>query len=160
MKWIKAVILFLLGCFTGGLLEGKNEENNRRSQLKSYKKYEYLYHLMHQWMTVHEMGISVSDLLVMAGYKRIAIYGMADVGKHLYHALRDSEIEICYGIDRGKCGKYENIEIKKPEEDLEEVDAIVVTAVVDYEEIKNGLQKKIDTAIVSLEEILYEGAWR
>lgn len=160
MKWLKSAILFVAGGFVGGLLQENMEKSDRQTQLKSYKKYECLYHLMHQWMTVNEMGISLPGLLAAFGYKNIAIYGMADIGKHLYHALQESEIKVCYCIDRGKSGLYKDTEIKKPEENLEEVDAVIVTAIMDFEEIKEYLQKKTDSAVISLEEILYEGAWR
>lgn len=160
MKWLKSAILFATGGLVGGLLQENMEKNGRQTQLKNYKKYECLYRLMHQWMTVNEMGISLPGLLAAFGYKNIAIYGMADVGKHLYHALQGSEIKVCYCIDRGKSGWYKDIRIKKPEENIEMVDAIIVTAIMDFEEIKTYLQKRTNCVVVSLEEILYEGAWR
>lgn len=67
---------------------------------------------------------------------------------------------MCYCIDRGKSGWYRDTEIRKPEDSLEAVDAIIVTAIMDFEEIKAFLQEKTDSAVISLEEILYEGAWR
>ncbi len=160
MKWIKSAIMCVTGVFAGSLLQKSMAQKDKQSQLKKYKKYECLYHLMHQWMTVNEMGISLPGLLRTLGYKNIAIYGMADVGKHLYHALQGSEIKICYCIDRGKSGWYRDTEIKKPEENLEDVDAVIVTAVMDFEEIRVSLQERINGAVISLEEILYEGAWR
>ncbi len=160
MKWLKAAFLFAAGGFTGGFLKEREKKKEKQLQLKNYKKYECLYHLMHQWMTVNEMGISISGLLAAFGYKNIAIYGMADVGKHLYHALQGSETKVCYCIDRGKSGWYRDTEIRKPEDSLEAVDAIIVTAIMDFEEIKAFLQEKTDSAVISLEEILYEGAWR
>ncbi len=160
MKGIKEIVIFVIGGITGGLFFKRKEKEKRLSEFKTYKKFEALYHLMNQWMSLYEMGVNVSELLLAAGYKKIAIYGMADVGKHLYHALQGSAVEVCYGIDRGKSGQYESIEVKKPEEELAEVDAIIVTAVVDFEEIKGSLQKKKSVPVISLEEILYEGVWR
>lgn len=160
MKWLRAVFLLAAGGLTGVFFNERMKKGEKQLQLKNYKKYECLYHLMHQWMTMNEMGFSVAGLLAAFGYKNIAIYGMADMGKHLYHALQGSEIKVSYCIDRGKSGWYRDTEIKKPEEALEDVDAVIVTAIMDFEEIKEYLQKKTDSAVVSLEEILYEGAWR
>ena len=119
-----------------------------------------LFLMMNRWVQAKQEGKNVSDFLEHNAYNNIAIYGMADVGKHLYHALQGSEIKVSYCIDRGKSGWYRDTEIKKPEEALEDVDAVIVTAIMDFEEIKEYLQKKTDSAVVSLEEILYEGAWR
>ena len=46
--------------------------------------------------------------------------------------------------------------IKKPDEMAEPVDAIIVTAIMEYECIKEQLVKKMTFPIVSLEEIFYE----
>ena len=42
------------------------------------------------------------------------------------------------------------------EDDLKPVDAIVVTAITFFDEIKEKLSEKIDCPIISLEDILYE----
>ena len=48
------------------------------------------------------------------------------------------------------------IDIVSPEDDLETVDVIVVTAITFYEEVKEQLSEKLDCPIISLEDILYE----
>ena len=90
------------------------------------------------------------------GYQKIAIYGMANMGKHMYHALKSSSIEICYGMDQSLSGQYEAMMVKKPDEMVEPVDAMIVTAIMEYEHIKEQLEKKLTFPIVSLEEIFYE----
>ena len=42
------------------------------------------------------------------------------------------------------------------DDDLEEVDAVVVTAITFFDEIEEKLSQKIDCPIISLEDILYE----
>ena len=42
------------------------------------------------------------------------------------------------------------------EDELEPVDAVVVTAITFFNEIEQKLSKKLDCEIISLEDILYE----
>lgn len=123
---------------------------------KKCKRLETQYALLNQWMKLGEAGITLDKILQVRGYQKIAIYGMADIGRHMYHALKDSSIEICYGMDQSKSGQYETITIKKMNEAVDPVDAMIVTAVMDYEDIKNDLEGKLEFPVVSLEEILYE----
>lgn len=129
---------------------------DNRQLYKKYKRAETQYALLNQWMTLSEAGITLEKILQVRGYQKIAIYGMADIGRHMYQALIDSSIEICYGMDRSKSGQFETIMIKKVDEDVEPVDAMIVTAVMDYEDIKNDLEKKLKFPIISIEEIIFE----
>ena len=47
--------------------------------------------------------------------------------------------------------------LKKAEEELPEVDAVIVTAVYEYDEIEKMLADRVSCPVISLEEILYEG---
>ncbi len=133
-----------------------NKEGGKNQPYKKYKMLEAQYNLLNQWMTLQESGVTLEMLLQARGYQKIAIYGMASIGKHMYHALKNGSIEICYGMDKSQSGQYETIMIKKPDEMAEPVDAIIVTAIMEYECIKEQLVKKMTFPIVSLEEIFYE----
>lgn len=130
--------------------------DNKKQLYKRYKRMEAQYNLLDQWMTLEEAGVTLEDILQERGYREIAIYGMANIGKHVYQALKDSSIKICYGMDRSKSGQYEKISIKKTDDAVDAVDAMIVTAIMDYDNIKKNLEKKLNFPVVSLEEILYE----
>lgn len=132
------------------------EESGKNQLYKKYKRVEAQYNLLNQWMTLQESGVTLETLLLARGYQKIAIYGMANMGKHMYHALKSSSIEICYGMDQSLSGQYEAMMVKKPDEMVEPVDAMIVTAIMEYEHIKEQLEKKLTFPIVSLEEIFYE----
>lgn len=62
------------------------------------------------------------------------------------------------GIDKNADGLYNpNIPIYSIEDDLPKVDIVITTTIMCHEEIKRELEVKMsnDTAIVSLEDILY-----
>lgn len=120
-------------------------------------KFEMYYNLMERWMTVHEEGRTIADILAARNFHTIALYGLGKIGKHVVFELADSDITVSYGIDRAKPGIYNHIPVKKVEDDYPAVDAILVSAVYDFDEIEPVLKEKTDCPVVSLEEILYEG---
>jgi len=83
---------------------------------------------------------------------------MSHVGKLLVEELRDSGITVKYGIDKDVNIQYFTKEIKifRPTDFLENVEAVVVTPITYYEEIKECLSKKIECPILSLQDIIYE----
>ena len=76
------------------------------------------------------------------------------MGETLVDELKDSDIKVSYGIDQNAGGIYSDIEIFSPEDKLPAVDAVVVTAITFFEEIREMLQEKIDCPVISLEDIL------
>lgn len=134
------------------------KEEKKEETYKKSKRLEAQYNLLNRWITLGESGITLEQMLKEKGYKSVAIYGLSDIGGHIYHALEKSDIKVCYGVDRVLSGQYEEIQIKKPMDDLETVDVMIVTALMDYSEIRKSLEKRVDFPIVSIEEIFYEYA--
>ena len=110
--------------------------------------------VMNQWLIDKQEGKSLVDFFEDNGYKSIAIYGMSYLGERLMDELKDSSIEVRYAIDRNAENIYAGVEVKKPEDDLEEVDAVIVTAVFFFDEIEEQLEKILDCPIISLEDIV------
>lgn len=109
------------------------------------------------WLQVKQAGRSLETYLKQKGIEKIAIYGMSDIGQLLYQELKDSEIETAYGIDKNsKSVHMEDIRVAGLDETLEPVDAIIVTAVYFYPEIRKELLSKTEAAILSLEDVLYD----
>lgn len=118
-------------------------------------KYISLFQLMNYWLILKQKNFSIGKLLKQKGYKHIAVYGMSHVGLSLLDDLRE-EVIIDYTIDRNDNISYTDIKIVSPEEALNEVDVVVVTALDDYYEIEKKLKEKISCPVLSLEDLLYE----
>lgn len=127
-----------------------NTEQNFRQE-----KFMLFYNILEQWMRLREEGKSVEQYFIDYGYKKIAVYGVAKMANHLINELNNSSVEIVYGIDKRADIMYGKMPIITLDAELQEVDAIVVTAVCDYEDIKKALLKKVKCPIVSLEEVVY-----
>lgn len=126
------------------------------------QKFEELYVITLQWLIIKQMGDSLEDYFLKKGLKRIAVYGVGILGELLINELKNSRIEVCYAIDKNvqmAIGNrvYSSVNIFKPTDELALVDAVVVTAVHFYDDIKSTLIKKYDCPIISLAEVVYYG---
>lgn len=63
---------------------------------------------------------------------------------------------MAYGIDKKPDSIYTDVDIVWVEDSLEEVDAVVVTAITFFDEIEEKLAAKLDCPIISLEDVIYE----
>lgn len=126
----------------------------------------YLNQLLDLWLTHRDNQLSIDEYFVKRGIHSVAIYGLGMFGKHLYRELQDSRVQVCYIMDR-------NLEVQEfatedskyiyPGDEMLEVDCIVVTPILKYEEIKNELKNlypyytvSLETVILSLDEELWE----
>ena len=130
-----------------------------RKDIDKYKelsdKHLSLFLLMNQWIKIKQEGKYLQSFFNEKGYKKIAIYGMSYVGETLLNELRETNVCIAYGIDKRTEGFYTDLDILSIEDSIENVDAIIVTAVTFFDEIKEKLEKKVTCPIISLEDILY-----
>lgn len=148
---------------TAEIMKGKSIENGNKDRIhykrdlnhnKELKKQKKMVECLNRWMTLKENDISLSTYLVKLGFRKVAIYGMGILGKHLLTELESHGIIVAYIIDRRTEMKYPGKVIKSSDSKMEKVDAIIVTPVTEFEEIYDNLKNKIDYPILSLEELL------
>lgn len=146
----------ITGMAGGAVIATRNgkKEINRIRQISD--KHLALYLMMVKWVEIKQEGKRLADYFYKRGYSSIAIYGMNYVGKRLLRELRDSNVEVRYGIDQRAEEIYADINIVTADEKLSDVDAIVVTPVYFFDEIKNKLSMASNYPVISLEDILYE----
>lgn len=108
------------------------------------------------WMTLKEKGINPAEYLKRYKYNTIAVYGMGILGRHLLYDLEQAGINIAYIIDRRVELKHPRLEIKSVEDVSDDVDAVVVTAIAEFDDIYEVLRRRINSAILSIAELLNE----
>lgn len=155
-KGIIGAISLLAGAAGGALSVGKAAGAKIKTQEHYANKHLALYLMMNQWVKVKQQGKNLSSYFEENGYKKIAIYGMNYAGETLVEELKDTDIEIAYGIDKNARSIYANVDVVTPDDYLEEVDAVVVTAITFFDEIEEDLSEKLSCPIVSLEDVLCE----
>lgn len=155
-KVIVTVLSALAGVAAGAGAVGKVMAEETERAKKSSDKHLALFLMMNQWVKVKQKGKNLSEYFEKSGYKKIAIYGMNYAGNTLVEEMKGTKTEVVYGIDRNADSIYSDLDIVSAGDDLEEVDAVVVTAITFFDEIEEKLSQKMSCPILSLEDILYE----
>ena len=110
---------------------------------------------MNQWMNEYLEEKRIEEFLQKKGYYSIAVYGIGYMGRTLLAALKCTGIQVQYVIDKRKTKDGMGFKVYGPEDTLPMVDVVVVTAIADYDLIKETLEKKGINSVISLEEIIY-----
>lgn len=158
MNIIAIVGAFILGfgiagfCF-GRIIKKKNSQIGRSVNLAD--KHMELYMLMNQWVKNYQQGKRVENFFAKRNIKTIAIYGMNYVGQTLYDELKNTSVTPVYGIDRNYKKIYSEIEIVSPDDELKEVDAIVVTSITFFEDIRQKISDKTNAEIINLFDVVF-----
>ena len=92
---------------------------------------------------------------VRQGIFEIAIYGMHYMGQRLLDELERSSIKVKYVMDQKASTQRGEKIVCCPSDVLEPVEAIVITPIFDYIDIKKSLLQKMDCKIFSIKDILY-----
>lgn len=128
-------------------------ENEIEMILKKSRNY---YQLLNKWFINRENNKTIDKVLLSLNIKNIAIYGMGDFGKHLAKELEGSSINIILCFDRWA----DFLQMKEPSEYVNDnysiIDAVVVTPVLEYKDIRLSLKRFFNIPIISLEELISE----
>ncbi len=153
-KGMAAVLGTIAGSAIGAAAVGRISHTAMEDKDKRIYKFKSYYNLLNQWLCIKQENKSLEKYFMDNSYKTIAIYGMGEMGNRLYEDLKQTNIEVKYAID--KDGGFGEIDIFDMEDEFPEVDAIVVTAIFDFETIEENLREKVNYDIVSLEDVVYE----
>ncbi len=132
-------------------------EEYNNSNYNPRQKYRRYYQLLNRWMKLMEDGISIREYFKIYNENKIAIYGLGDIAKHLYSELEGC-IDILYFIDKNSNDEYyKGIPIVHPDNDLLDVEAVVITPLIEYRKIKELLKNRYtdNTRLVSIEQIIF-----
>ena len=119
------------------------------------KKEYFLCKFMNRWLFLKQRGINLSTFFVRQKIQSVAIYGIHYVGERLYDELKESETEVKYAIDRNPRECKWGISVFHPDDELESVEAVIITPIFDYLEIKAELSTKLDCPVFSIEDVLF-----
>lgn len=151
------IVAFAAGFLSARIFEKKDgrqrDEKEKELQDKA-EKMELYYHMLNMWLEMRQKGKSGVTFLQKKGIKRIAIYGMKELGERLYEEVKSVEIEVVCVIDKNPDQVLGDFLVISPEDALPEVDAIIVTADYYYWEIKSQLEKKAGCPVYSLNGVL------
>lgn len=132
-----------------------NIESKKLTKVRALSdKHFELFKMMAKWVKIKQAGKNLAEYLEKDGYRRIAVYGMSYAGEALVNELKNTAVTVAYGIDRNAASLYSNVEIVSINDELEDVDAIIVTAITFFDEVEKDLSEKTNCPIISLRNIL------
>ena len=155
-KSIVSVITTLMGTAVGAGVVTYKKIKRQESDFKVIKKNEAILKMFNQWLSLKQEGKTIDKYFIDNGFHRIAGYGMSYAGERLIDDLKGTEIEVAYGIDRNADRIFSEVEIVNIDDSFQPVDAVVVTAIYNFDEIEEKLCDQVDCPIISLEDIIYE----
>lgn len=151
-----SILGLITGIGAGILVRDKIITNCQLGTDKKTEKFKQYYYMMNEWLRLKQEGKTLEKFFLSNGYKNIAIYGIGEVGNRLYSELKNSNVNVKYAIDKNAGFVDGDLEIKDIEDDIEDVDAIVVTAIFAFNEIVEDMETKVSCPVISLEDIIYE----
>ncbi len=128
--------------------------NNLSANAAKFDDKDKKYNLIFNWIDRLLSGKSIKGYLIKREIKRVSIYGAGQLGALLIRDLENSEISIIDLIDsvEGKfIGKRSAIKI---EEMSSEIDAVIVTVIEGYEDIRKDIKQNLNVEVISLKEIV------
>lgn len=133
-------------------MKGKEIEQLKKNE----QKYLGIYRMLYQWINAKQDQKKLEDFFGERKFYKIAVYGMADLGRLFLRELKESDaVKIIYGIDRNAEAIGSSVSVIRPEDVKNEADVIVVTVLDAFESIKSELTKYTDAEIISIEDIVY-----
>lgn len=157
MKKIKGTKLALLASFiSGSLISYYMMRRFYATEMKMKEKLKLFTQIYSEWMEKKFENKEISDYLVNKGFRTIAIYGLGPMGRRLLEDLDNKEVEVKYVIDKNMIEMEHQISIKTLDGELDPVDAVIVTAVYEFDGIKEQLEDRVSYPIFSLEQIVFE----
>lgn len=144
-------------------LEGVERWRKREEEAGKVRtvREKYIYKLLERWTYLENKGISLAGFFRSQGIERLVIYGFSYIGERIFRKLENVGINVICGIDRraDRMVSKELPVVKLDEEIsqkyLQQADAVVVTSVYGFQEIKEALEMQMkDIKVYSFEEII------
>ncbi|GFI22644.1 hypothetical protein IMSAGC011_01420 [Lachnospiraceae bacterium] len=117
-------------------------------------KMECYFDILDRWMQMEESGHYIYEYFINNNWEHIAIYGKGKLGMHLYNKLKSTQVNVDYFIDKNTEGCKDDIKVIYPHDKIPEVDAVVITPVMEYETIKDILKNGGIKNVISMDSII------
>lgn len=114
--------------------------------------------IMKTWLDMKNQGMKIAPFLEKHQYLNIAVYGIGNIGESLFYELHNSDIHIDYAIDSSSCVKDfdEELTVLNWRDEFPDVDAVIVTLVVDYDEVIRILKSKLQCPVITIYDLILD----
>lgn len=154
------ILIFVCGLLIGVVLCAlfilRWNNSYRKKNESDLERYVGNYNLVGEWLSMIERGSSLEKNLKKMGVNSVGIYGMGMLGAHCYSQLKSSDIDVKCVIDKKNILGVYSVKKCKGDEKIEDVDAIIITPLFYYNEIKEELTKNNNIRVISLQDVINE----
>lgn len=109
-----------------------------------------------KWLKYKQEGGGYDTYFKRRGYKSIAIYGLAELGKRLYDELENTDIEVKYFMDRNSVAFYKDLVRREIESGVSDVDVLVITPMHCFDAVREQVDIAEDVKVISLQDVVYD----
>lgn len=151
------VISLVIGSYIIGNISGRRNLLRRlNGKDKELKKQHNIARMYDMWLLARDKGRNIEELLKEDKIRTVAIFGLSMLGFRLWKELEESDIHVVYGIESNERITIPDLKIYRGiYDDIEKPDAVIVTAMTTYDEIKERLYEAGYKNIFCLDELLY-----
>ncbi len=155
MYIICIVMGVLIGVFFYRWRYNKLKNRYEKSKILEDKHLE-MFLLYDRWIQNKQNGKKIGDYFEENGLKQVVIYGVSYIGKRLFKELNIDGIEVKYLVDQKQYEDIDGKEVIQIRENMDSVDAVIVTSIYYFEDIEDELKGKFKCPILSLGDIIYK----
>lgn len=155
---LTGIVCFMFGLIISWYFTGHKYCLMINNIKKENAKNRLIVRLYDVWMMSEADGKEIEQFLLEKKIRTVAIYGMSFLGIRLFKKLENSKnVTVLYALDQDPQIELQGIKIYVPgEEENENTEAVIVTAITSFDMIKRELLVRGYTQIYALDEILYE----
>lgn len=147
-----------LGAVGGAVFHSRKVVKKETDMKKRYCQY---YELTNKWLINKNEGKDLKNFMKENNYNTVAIYGRGTLGELCYEEVKRTGTKIAYFIDKNAEELYSRLNelpviTTDKIKEQENVDAVIITPVYNFDEIKENLADVYDEEkIISLEDVIY-----
>lgn len=111
--------------------------------------------VLYEAIIIEYSGVDIKRFMADQKLQRIAIYGMGIVGKVIFELFKRNGIEIVYCVDLDKDMELIDTDLRHSIDAMtNDIDAVIVTLEMLFEEISEKIQKTVDCRILMVRDLL------
>ncbi len=141
---------FLLGIIVATLMY----KNILHFRIELTSKLGLFYRLLVKWVILKQKNVSIKDYFIDRNVHSIAVYGMKEIGELICSELENTEVVVKYAIDKNADHFFSDVVLFKPNDDLDSVDMVVVTVLVNNKKLIDELEKKLNCPVVTIMDVV------
>lgn len=153
---MQIILAIVMGIFIGVVASCIIFRNSTAKQNMASERNKTMINILNQWLILQHSNMKVAHTLSEYGVKKVVVYGMGIMGRHLVRELQNTDIEILYALDRSVTSMFCGIEVRKLKERIEGADVVINTVLVDDAQVTSMIGKYYDGKILALENLIFE----